>query len=252
MMLRVLGASFAASLARRLVLATMALAGSGAASAAVVEFNYANVVGGTLGGAPPWLRVKIEDAAADTLKFTVTSLLGSTPALATQTLTGLWFNIPSVANSPSTSLTSLIFGPATGTGVAPSAFVAPIFSVPAGNQSGVVNTSSLLPAGLTAAQVGRFDLVLRFPNNPPAFQGSAQEVFTLVANPGSGLDASDFALSTPTAGGASFYSVASFTNANGTASGTAFVTASPVPVPAALWLLASGLGVFSVFRRRRG
>lgn len=76
--------------ARRILVATLAIAGCTVAQAALVEFGYSNVVGaGPVGGSPPWLHVKIEDAGADTLKFTVTSMLGSIPALATQTLTGL-------------------------------------------------------------------------------------------------------------------------------------------------------------------
>jgi hypothetical protein len=95
-------------------------------------------------------------------------------------------------------------------------------------------------------------LVLRFPNNPPVFQGISTEVFNLVANSGSGLAASAFSVSLPkNLGGPSFYSVASFTNASGTGVGTAYVTQSAVPLPAAAWLLVSGVGALSAAMRRR-
>jgi hypothetical protein len=219
--------------------------------AAVLTLSFDRQVGPPpgsvgMGGPAPWLNLTITDGATPgTVSLTVTTSL-SAPLSPPQTLTGLWLNIPTVAGS----LTGLTVSGGTGTGVPPFAFTAL-----APNNSEFTTTQSTLPAGATAAQVGRFNIYLKFPNNAGAFQGSETETFDLIA---SGAGAASFtaaafnAFSLPTAVGNSYLALASITNAGGTGgSGIAYLAPAAVPLPGALGLLIAGSGGLMGFMRRR-
>ena len=225
----------------------------GVSNAAVVEFSFANVVtppSATMAGSAPWLNVKIADTAtAGTVAVTVSSSLTGS-----QTLTGIWLNIPAVAVALTSFSVTDTDG--NGSGESPMAF-AGIDAAPTNTQSGAHKLQDLHPTGTTKAQVGDYNLLLRFANNAgSAFQTNESETFNLVSNANSGLTASSFLFrSSQTAGGLPnppFYSVASFTNAGGTGgSGIAYVAAVPVPEPETYALILAGLGMVGFLVRRR-
>jgi hypothetical protein len=219
--------------------------------AAVLAMSFNQQVAGSpagtvMGGPAPWLNLTITDGATPgTVSLTVTTSLSSTLS-PPQTLTGLWLNIPTIAGN----LTGLSVSGGTGSGVPPFSFAAL-----APNNSEFTTTQSTVPAGTTGAQVGRFNIYLKFPNNAGAFQGSETETFDLIA---SGAGAASFtaaafnALSLPTAAGNSYLALASITNAGGTGgSGIAYLAPTAVPLPAGFGLLAAGLGGLMGFIRRR-
>ena len=226
---------------------------SGVSNAAVVQLSFTQVVtlpSSAMAGAAPWLNVTIADSAtAGTFAVTVsTSLTGS------QTLTGIWLNIPTVAGALTSFSVTDTDG--NGSGEDPMAFAA-INASPSNTQSGVHTTQDLHPTGTTKAQVGDYNVLLRFANNAgSAFQDHETETFNLVSNGNSGLTASSFLFrSSQTAGGLPnppFYALASFTNAGGTGgSGIAYIAATPVPEPDTYALMLAGLVLVGLLARRR-
>jgi hypothetical protein len=133
------------------------------------------------------------------------------------------------------------------------------FNGAAPNNSNFSTTQSIVPAATTAAQVGRFNIFLKFPNSGAgsSFQDHQTETFSLIAagSGAAGLTASAFnAASLPTAAGNAFFALASITNAGGNpASGIAFLAPSAIPEPAsfALVLASSGMLIGLAVRRRR-
>jgi hypothetical protein len=112
-----------------------------------------------------------------------------------------------------------------------------------------------VPSGSTNSVAGLYNIYLKFPNSGSAnsFQGQESETFDIS---GTGLTADSFlAQAKQTAGGLpnpSYDAFASFTNAGGVAGdGIAYLSAKPVPLPAALALLLSGLGLFGFRKNRR-
>jgi hypothetical protein len=232
------------------LLACLSLASMGAAQADTVTINFDTVARYTSAeailGSAPWLTATITDLAPGSVRVTVNALLsgsGSPP----QTLTGIWLNVP---NAVGAGLTSLLATPGSGTGVNPMAFGA------GGSTFSALQDTT--PSGATAAQVGRYNIFLRFTNNgTTSFQGTESQTFDLT---GTGLTAASFfALAAQTGAGLpspSYYALAALTNAAGTAgSGIAYIsslnaTLAPVPLPAGILLLASGL--LGLVAKRRG
>jgi hypothetical protein len=218
----------------------------GASNAAVVEFSFSQVItppSVAMAGAAPWLNVKIADTATPgTVSVTIAaSLIGA------QTLTGIWLNAPTVAAGVTGFTTTDTDG--NGTGEDPMVF-AVIDANPTNAQSAFHTTQNLHPGAATKAQVGDYNILLRFANSAgSAFQGNETETFNLVANTNSGLTASSFLFrSSQTAGGLPkppFYALASFTNADGASgnpgSGIAYIAAIPVPEPGVYALMLAGL-----------
>lgn len=241
--------------AAMIALGLAGVAACGVSNAAVIDLPFAQVVtppSVAMAGPAPWLDVMIADTATvGTVAVTVTaSLIGA------QTLTGIWLNIPSVAGA----LTSFTLDPAAnGSGEDPLAFAAINAAAPTNTQSAVDTTQDIHPTGATKAQVGDYNLYLRFANNAgSAFQGTETETFNLVANPGSGLNANSFLFtSAQTAGGKPnppYFALASFTNADGSSgnpgSGIAYI-ASAVAEPDGHVLMLAGLGLLGLVVLRR-
>ena len=233
-------------------LASFALVGT--AQAAVVDFSFGQLVvppSAAMAGPGPWLDVQIADTAtAGTVSVTVSAALTGS-----QTLTGIWLNLPGATGA----LSSFTLDPGVnGSGEDPFGFAALNAAAPTTSESAVDSVQNIHPTGTTKAQVGDYNVYLRFANNAgAAFQTNESETFNLVANPSSGLSASSFlSTSAQTAGGAPnppFYALASFTNAGGLAgSGIAYVAALPaVPETDALALLLAGLVALHVRPRRK-
>ena len=235
-----------------LTMGLIAAAACGLSNAAPVEFLFDAAVtppSAAMAGAAPWLDVTIADTATPgTVAVTVTtSLIGS------QTLTGIWLNIPTVAGA--VTAFSITDTDGNGSGEDPMAFAA-INADPTNTQSGIHAAQDLHPTGTTKSQVGDYNVLLRFANNAgSAFQDHETETFNLVSNANSGLTASSFLFgSSQTAGSLPnppFYAVASFTNAGGTGgSGIAYI-ASAVPEADAVALMLAGLGLLGTHLRRR-
>ena len=220
-------------------------------NAAVVEFAFNTDVippSVPMAGTGPWLDIKFTDTLTPgTVAVSVTANL-----IGAQTLTGIWLNLsPSLAGA----LTSFGASGASGTGEAPGAFAA-IDAAPSNTQSGIHKLQDLGPSGATKAQVGNYNVQLRFPNSGGTFQLAESETFNLVSP---GLTANSFLFTaSQTAGGfptPAPYALASFTNADGTTggagSGIAYISATPVPEPEMYVLMLAGLGLAGVLARRR-
>jgi hypothetical protein len=225
-------------------------------NAAVVEysFNTGSIMPPSvpMAGTGPWLDIKFQDTAtAGTVAVSVSANL-----VGAQTLTGIWLNLdPVLTGSLVTGSSSFGATGASGTGVAPGTFVA-VDADPGNTGSGIHKLQDLGPSAATKAQVGRYNVQLRFPNSTGAFMGTETETFNLVSP---GLTANSFLFrASQTAGGLpnpAPYALASFTNADGTTggpgSGIAYISATPVPEPEMYALMLTGLGLAGLLVRRR-
>jgi hypothetical protein len=165
-----------------------------------------------------------------------------------QTLTGVWLNTGS-ADVSSINLDPLL----PDTGPDPSSFAA-INTTPSNTESGFRSAKDLKPAGATFAQVGGYNIQLRFPNSgaTSSFQGTEVANFNIVANLTSGLTANSFfTRAAPNQGGspnAPPYALISLTNADGSTgtagSGIAYIAA--VPEPHSLLILLLGIVALGV------
>lgn len=224
---------------RRFLLASAATVALGAfsqsASAAVVQFNFDNEFsGGQIpAGATPWLTATFDDGgSAGSVQLTLDSGL-----VANEFYSGIYFNL-----DPALDASALGFaydGASTG----------PAASVSTGTDA------------FQADGDGLYDILFSFPTSNAGDRFGAGESVTYSIT-GAGLTADDFAFfSAPRGGKGPFFAAAhvqgigvefcSDQDAAAGGCGSGWI-APPVPVPAAVWLFASGLlGLVGVARRKR-
>jgi len=206
-------------------LAAAALALSARDAAALTfDLNYEFSGGAAPGGSPPWVRITITDTAANTVQIKIDNL----GLISTENADGIYLN---VADSLVGQLT---FSAPTKVG----SFDSPIIS------------QSL--NGFKADGDGKFDIRLAFTSGGVAnnvFGSSETATFTVSAT---GLDASDFDLTSLTAGGNGiWHAAAHIQNTPSGGSGSGWIGDGEVPPPGFVpdrgtSLVLFGLGIFSL------
>lgn len=213
-----------------------AMLASSSAFAAVVELDFTLSFGTTPATGPaPWLEAEIDDSMgeADTVRLTITTL-GS---LAAADVTELYFNL-----NPALDPAFLTF-----------TRVTPV--------SADLGTISVLSQANTyrAGGDGYFDIFLNLPTGGNAQRLNANETLVYditytgdLSAVGNSLSAASFFfLSDPGPGNnpGPFLAAAHIQSTGSDTEGSDWVAA--VPIPAAIWLLVSSLGMFGFITRRR-
>jgi hypothetical protein len=232
-------------LRNKLLTVVLFMLSANAVHASMYDFSFNNNIynaSGVLVGSAPWLDLKIADTTtAGDLLFTVSTL----NLTGSQTVTGIFLNIPTAVAA---TLTGISISNSTNTSAQPLAFVS---GTSTSGTSSIFSLTQSITTPALAAGAGSYDLYLKFPVG--ALVGTISETFDLVFSGGQPT-AVDF-LTTSLAKNASspsFVAAAAFTNATGVgASGISVVSASPVPVPAAIWLFGSAIVGFLGFNRRK-
>jgi hypothetical protein len=203
------------------------------ASADPIKLNFSSVFSGTApAGTGPWLTATFTDVVPGTVTLEVVAggLTG------TESIDGLYFNLNPALNPASLTFTRN----ATSTG-----------------PTAANTTISLGSDGFRADGDGFYDIFFQLPP-PPGSQAArftAGETLIYQISGIAGLNAASFAwLSTPGPGGGPGPQIAAAhvqgIGSGGSGSGWVGATQAVVPVPAAFGLLASGLGMLLVRRRR--
>ncbi len=199
------------------------------AQAATVTFQYTQSFGTTppIGSSPYATAVFDDDGSAGsvTLTMTATSTIGAAD------ITGMYFNL---VDDSTVTLDGLGFSYVSG---------------PA------VNSVSVGTNAYRADGDGYYDILFDYPppGGPANFNAGDVSVYTIT---GTDLLASDFnVIGSPGPGAGNpgpFLSVARFQSTGADGKGSDWVGASPVPVPAAVWLFGSGLmGLIGIARRKK-
>jgi len=200
------------------------------AQAATVTFQYTQSFGTTPPiGPSPYATAVFDDggsAGSVTLTMTATSTIGAAD------ITGMYFNLVDDSTATLNGLGfSYVSGPEATNGVG-------------------VGTNAYRADG-----DGYYDILFDYPppGGPANFSAGDVSVYTIT---GAGLLASDFnVIGAPGPGAGNpgpFLSVARFQSTGTDGNGSDWVGASPVPVPAAVWLFGSGLlGLVGVARRKK-
>ncbi|MGD2166948.1 MAG: VPLPA-CTERM sorting domain-containing protein [Gammaproteobacteria bacterium] len=210
-----------------------------AASAAIVQYEFSDLFSdGAVAptGPAPWVRATFDDSFGDA--STVRLSIDALGTLDEADVTQLYFNL-----NPTISITDAPDN-ITVTPVGTIDFVGPI-------------VTDVMTDGFKAGGDGFYDILIDMPP-PPGDDGSRLNedeslVFDIVRTDGV-LSAPDFYwLSTPEAGDnpGPFLAAVKLQVTGTDESGSAWVSATVVPLPAAGWLLISSLGLFGIAVRRR-
>ena len=211
-------------------LAAVLIVGATGANASTLEFDFnAEFSGGQApGGVAPWITATITDITSGAHAGSVELTISTANLLSNENVSEADFNILPSLNS---QLSNLVFTPVSG--VAASA----------------INT------GVDAFKAdgdGKYDIQFMYPGGSGFDKQLTSSYY--ISDPGSVLTVADFdTLSAPMGGHGPFLTAAHIQNTTG-ACGSSGCTGSgwvaPVPLPAAAWLLLSGLGGLAAFARR--
>jgi hypothetical protein len=207
-------------------LAVTGLLGSAAASAVVLEFTESFITTTTPESGTPWLRAEFADSDTNTVTLTINAL----ESLGQADVDGIYFNLDPGLDGVLLNVTALNDADVSGNWT-------------------VTTTRNASKAGGD----GYYDLFFDLPNGETDDRFSALDTLVFEIS-GAGLSAASFyyfALQGSGDGNPGPFLAAAHVISLGPppSTGTAWIAA--VPLPAAVWLLASSLGMFAVALRRR-